>query len=174
MFVRTLITVSFIALAASQVPAVWQMSDQSRIVAADKDTGRDRPAATPASASPGQTVLKAVQGGHFAGSFRMNGKQVDGMIDTGASAVAINESTARRLGFSPASLDYKYSVGTANGTTQAAHVVLNRIEIGSIRVRDVDAFVLKDKALSSTLIGMSFLKKLKSYTADGGTLRLVQ
>ncbi|WP_159945968.1 TIGR02281 family clan AA aspartic protease [Rhizobium sp. 18065] len=171
MFVRTLITVSFIAMAASQVPTVWQALQAKRMPQQDVAS----PPVTPAStAPPGQTVLKAGPGGHYAGSFRMNGKQVDGMIDTGASLVAINETTARRLGFSAAALDFKYPISTANGTTQAAHVVIDRIEIGSVRVRGIDAFVLKDKQLSSSLIGMSFLKKLKSYSAGDGTLRLVQ
>lgn len=175
MFVRTLITVSFIALAASQVPAVLQLLHPSQEMATTTQPATSTATATPASAAPpGQTMLKAGPGGHYAGSFRMNGKQVDGMIDTGASLVAINETTARRLGFSAATLDFKYPIDTANGATQAAHVVLDRIEIGSVRVRNVDAFVLKDKQLSSSLIGMSFLKKLKSYSAGGGTLRLVQ
>jgi aspartyl protease family protein len=113
-------------------------------------------------------------GGHYAGTFKMNGKPIQAMVDTGASLVAINVSTARRLGFSPAALDFSYGVNTANGSIKAAHVVLDRIEVGSIRVRDVDAFVLKDEALSSTLIGMSFLQKLKSYSAEQRVMRLVQ
>jgi aspartyl protease family protein len=104
----------------------------------------------------------------------MNGRPVEALIDTGASLVAINVSTARRLGFSPASLDFQHNVNTANGTIKAAHVVLDRVEIGSIRVREVDAFVLEDKALSSTLVGMSFMKKLKSYTAEDRKLRMIQ
>jgi aspartyl protease family protein len=96
------------------------------------------------------------------------------MVDTGASTVAINISTARRLGFSPAALDFRYDVNTANGSIKAAHVVLDRVEIGSIRVTDVDAFVLSDQALSSTLVGMSFMSKLKSYTAEKRTLRMIQ
>ena len=51
-------------------------------------------------------------------------------FDTGASLVAINVSTARRLGFSPAALDFQHQVRTANGSTKAAYVVLDRIEIG--------------------------------------------
>lgn len=169
MFVRTLITVSLIAMAASQVPTVLLM-----LHPAPEQTATSQAARPASTTPPGQMVLKAGPGGHYAGSFRMNGKPVDGMIDTGASLVAINETTARRLGFAGASLDFKYPINTANGTTQAAHVVIDRIEIGSVRVRDVDAFVLRDKQLSSSLIGMSFLKKLKSYSAGEGTLRLIQ
>jgi aspartyl protease family protein len=104
----------------------------------------------------------------------MNGKAVDGLVDTGASLVAINESTARKLGFGANGLDFRYTVNTANGGTEAAHVVLDRIEIGGVRVKDVDAFVLRDKALASTLVGMSFLKKLKSFQVEGGNLKLIQ
>jgi aspartyl protease family protein len=94
------------------------------------------------------------------------------MVDTGASLVAINETTARRIGVSIASLDFKYPISTANGETRAAHIRLQRVEIGSVRVEDVDAFVLRDKALSGTLIGMSFLKRLGAYSAEGDRLRL--
>ena len=87
--------------------------------------------------------------------------------------MAINESTARKLGFGANSLDFRYSVNTANGKTSAAHVVLDRIEIGTVRVREVDAFVLRDDALGDTLVGMSFLKKLRSYQVKGNSLTLV-
>jgi aspartyl protease family protein len=52
--------------------------------------------------------------------------------------------------------------------------MLDRVEIGGIRVRDVEAFVLKDEALSSTLVGMSFLKKLASYAVADGSLSMKQ
>jgi len=65
-------------------------------------------------------------------------------------------------------------VNTANGTTKAAHVILDRVEIGGIRVRDVEAFVLKDDALSFTLVGMSFLRRLASYSVADGSLSLKQ
>ena len=85
---------------------------------------------------------------------------------------AINETTARRIGVSIASLDFKYPISTANGETRAAQVRLQRVEIGTVRVEGVDAFVLRDKALSGTLIGMSFLRRLKAYAVEGERLRL--
>lgn len=130
-------------------------------------------ATTPVSVSaPGEEAIKAGAGGHFNASFRVNGRDVDGLIDTGATFVAINEQTAKRIGISGSSLDYRYAVTTANGTTQAAHVTLDRLEIGSVRVRNVDAYVLKDKALSGMLVGMSFMSKLKSYKVQDGVLYL--
>jgi aspartyl protease family protein len=63
-------------------------------------------------------------------------------------------------------------VTTANGTTEAAHITLDRMEIGSVRVKDVEAFVLKDKSLSGMLVGMSFMNKLASYKVEDGVLYL--
>ena len=56
----------------------------------------------------------------------------------------------------------------------AAYVKLDRVEIGTIRVQNVDAMVLKDNALSNMLVGMSFLKKLQSYSVADGSLSLKQ
>jgi aspartyl protease family protein len=130
---------------------------------------------TSATISDGGMIrLQADAQGHYTGNFRMNGKPVQGLIDTGATYVALNESLARRLGFSGNQLDFRYAVNTANGQTKAAHVMLDRIEIGGIRVRSVEAFVLKDEALSGTLVGMSFLQKLASYSVADGSLSLKQ
>ncbi|MBX9469710.1 MAG: TIGR02281 family clan AA aspartic protease [Rhizobium sp.] len=172
MFARTLFTVLTLALSASQWPMI---AEKVQAMLADREaTTPEEAAAKPSAARAGQTVLTMGPGGHYTGTFKMNGKPVDAMVDTGASTVAINVSTARRLGFSPAALDFRYDVNTANGSIKAAHVVLDRVEIGSIRVREVDAFVLSDEALSSTLVGMSFMSKLKSYTAEKRVLRMIQ
>ncbi len=96
------------------------------------------------------------------------------MVDTGASTIAINVSTARRLGLSPATLKFDVRVGTANGQVDAARTKLSRVEIGGISLRDVDAFVLPDKSLSGMLVGMSFLSRLSSYRVEDGALHLVR
>jgi aspartyl protease family protein len=137
------------------------------------DTQATTAATTPVSVSPpGEEAISAGPGGHFNASFKVNGRDVDGLVDTGATFVAINEQTARKIGISPSSLDYRYAVTTANGTTQAAHVTLDRMEVGSVRVRGVEAYVLKDKSLSGMLVGMSFMSKLKSYKVQDGVLTL--
>ena len=171
MLLRTVILAVLIAGAATQIPALIKPSDEAAPTIASVAPAVPQ---QPAPGGFGRVRLQADNRGHFNGTFRINGKSVDGVIDTGASLVAINESTARRLGFGANGLDFRYTVNTANGTTDAAHVVLDRIEIGAVRVRDVDAFVMRDKALANTLVGMSFLKKLKSYQADNGGLTLNQ
>lgn len=111
--------------------------------------------------------------GHFTSDFHINGRYVRGLIDTGATYVAVNRTTARNLGLGLANSDFDQQVRTANGLTNAALVTIDRIEIGSISVTNVQAFVLDDEALSATLIGMSFMSKLQSYRVTNNTLELV-
>ncbi|MAY61514.1 MAG: TIGR02281 family clan AA aspartic protease [Rhizobiales bacterium] len=110
--------------------------------------------------------------GHFIGNFRINGRTVKGVVDTGATMVAMNVSTARQIGLNPQPNDFDQRVATANGETRAAKVYLSRMEIGSITVSDVEAFVLDDNSLAGTLIGMSFMSKLDGYRVENRTLKL--
>ena len=119
-------------------------------------------------------VIPSDGGGHFTGLFSINGRKERGLVDTGASMVAINVSTAQRIGVDRGSLDFRYAVETANGKARAAYIRLDRVEIGPVRIENVGAMVLEDKALSGTLIGMSFLKALTSYKVEEGRLHLTR
>ncbi|MGA1831148.1 TIGR02281 family clan AA aspartic protease [Rhizobium wenxiniae] len=175
MLIRTAMFPAVAILVATQIPALLEHTgpaQQESVVQAPAPKPQAAAPPQAASLTPGTMVLNADGRGHFIGTFRLNGKSVTGLVDTGASVVAINERTARMLGYSANSLDFRYPMQTANGQTQAAHIVLDRVEIGNVRVRDVDAMVLRDEALSDTLVGMSFLTKLKSYQVKGGSLTL--
>ncbi|MBO9192598.1 TIGR02281 family clan AA aspartic protease [Rhizobium sp. 16-449-1b] len=177
MLLRTVIFASIAAVLATQVPS-FIGSTPARPegpISANFVSGAIDATPTTAISGNGTSMrLQADQQGHYTGDFRINGKSVSGLIDTGATYVALNETMARRLGYTANQLDFRYSVNTANGQTKAAHIMLDRVEIGGIRVRDVEAFVLKDEALSSTLVGMSFLKKLASYAVADGSLSMKQ
>ena len=110
---------------------------------------------------------------HFQVDARVDGRQVDFLVDTGASAITLRESEAARLGIRPSPRDYTVKMQTANGVGKAARVQLNRIEVGGITVRNVEAFVTPDEALSVNLLGMSFLSRVK-WTHDKGKLILEQ
>ncbi len=118
--------------------------------------------------------LAADERGHFTGDFKINGRKVSAMIDTGATVVAINLSTARRAGIVVLPNDFRHSVNTANGSVRAAAVTIDMLQIGRIFVRDVPAVVLDDKALEGTLIGVSFLGRLAKYQVENGALLMVQ
>ena len=112
--------------------------------------------------------------GHFQTEGRIDGQRIGFMVDTGASVVALNEKSAARFGFRPSRNDYNTAVSTANGTIKAARTRLAMVELGGIVVRDVDAMVLPDEALSENLLGASFLSKLKRYEYANGRLVLEQ
>lgn len=118
--------------------------------------------------------LKMDNRGHFVTNAKMNGRNVEVLVDTGATSVAINKKTARQLGIMLKASDFKYTVNTANGTTKAASAIIDRIQIGNVTVKNVQAAVLDDKALSSTLLGMSFLGQLRSFEVKNRELLLVQ
>jgi aspartyl protease family protein len=135
-------------------------------------------AATPPqnSAQAGSRSLRIPRDarGHFQTDGRIDGQRIDFMVDTGASVIALNERSAARFGLRPTPADYKATVSTANGTIKAARTRLAMVEIGGITVRDVDAMVLPDEALSENLLGLSFLSKLKRFEYANGQMVLEQ
>lgn len=118
--------------------------------------------------------IQADRSGHYVSSFKANGRTVVGLIDTGATYVAVNETTARSFGIRLSSTDFKHKANTANGVTAAAFARLDAMEIGPIRVKNVDLFILKDHSLKDTLIGMSFISKLSSFRVENSQLILTQ
>jgi aspartyl protease family protein len=124
---------------------------------------------------PGRKVRLQVDAtGHFLGDFKFNGRRVSAMVDTGATLVAINLSTAKKIGIDLTPADFKYKVSTANGDARAAAATIGSLQIGRIAVDNVQAVVLEDTALEGTLIGMSFLKQLSKFEVEDGALLLVQ
>jgi aspartyl protease family protein len=150
---------------------------------ADKMTPAAALATSARKATPTETVGEAGlrsldiprdSRGHFLTEGRIDGQRIDFMVDTGASVVALNEKSAARFGLHPARGDYNSTVTTANGTIKAARTRLAMIEIGGLVVRDVDAMVLPDEALSENLLGLSFLSKLKRFEYANGKMVLEQ
>ena len=112
--------------------------------------------------------------GHFQTDGRIDGQRIDFMVDTGASVVALNERSAARFGLRPSRGDYNATVTTANGTIKAARTRIAMMDVGGLIVRDVDAMVLPDEALSENLLGLSFLSRLKRFEYANGQLVLEQ
>lgn len=105
--------------------------------------------------------------GHFETDAVVNGRHIAFLVDTGASVVVLRESEVARLGIHPARQDYRVAVATANGQVMAAPTELNRIEIGSLEVRNVAALILPDKVLAQNLLGMSFLSRVRFEHRNG-------
>jgi aspartyl protease family protein len=118
------------------------------------------------------TELTAGSHGHFFTNASINNRPVDVMVDTGASAVALSHEDAQRIGLKPRNLKFDIKVSTANGEGKAARVLLREVEIGSVRVQNVEGLVLQEGALKGTLLGMSFLGRLRSFSVEDGKLIL--
>lgn len=112
--------------------------------------------------------------GHFQAEGRIDGQRIGFMVDTGASVVALNETSAARFGLHPSRSDYNATVTTANGTIKAARARIAMLDVGGLIVRDVDAMVLPDEALSENLLGLSFLSRLKRFEYANGQMVLEQ
>ena len=116
--------------------------------------------------------LPSGRNGHFYTSARINGRSIDVLVDTGASLVSLSHEDAERAGIYLKDSDYKYRANTANGTARFAMVNLSRVQIGDITVDNVRAGVAEPGNQSVTLLGMSFLSKLKRVEMNAGKLIL--
>lgn len=125
-------------------------------------------------AQPGQASAKRDGNGHFSFQAVMNGADVPVLVDTGATSVAINMSTAESMGIDFDEEADRVTVNTANGQTNAYRVTIEEIIIEDVVVSNVEAVVMDDEALSSTLLGMSFLSKLERFEISGDTLTLTR
>jgi aspartyl protease family protein len=121
-----------------------------------------------------ETLLRADARGHFVVDAFINGIPVRGVIDTGASTVAMNLEVARRVG-----LDFtnakRVTAQTANGVTAAWQVPLRSVQVGDIVLSNVVGQVIEGGAekLPIVLIGMSFLQHV-DMRRSGDTMSLTR
>ncbi len=105
--------------------------------------------------------------GHFSVRTQVNGASVAMLVDTGASTVVLRPADARFAGIDLDKLNYTVPVQTANGQAFTAPVRLREISIGPIRLEAVDALVAQPGVLNESLLGMNFLRRLRSYEFSG-------
>jgi aspartyl protease family protein len=153
-----------------------QMADKMAPAPASATTAANKavPVATPVQTGIRSLNIPRDGRGHFRVDGRIDGQRIGFMVDTGASVVALNETSAARFGLRPARGEYNAAVSTANGTVKAARARLAMVDLGGIIVRDVEAMVLPDEALSENLLGLSFLSKLKRFEYANGLMVLEQ
>lgn len=107
--------------------------------------------------------------GHFYLTIEVQGRPIRFLLDTGATRVVLSRSDAKKLGISPSERDYKYPAHTANGITYNAFITIPTMKLGPLTLHDVPAAVSKMDDMSS-ILGMSFLDKIPSWTMKGDYL----
>lgn len=117
-----------------------------------------------------EVPLKRNRFGHYLVNGQINGKEVAFLLDTGATDVVVPEDTAQRL-----KLAYgrKGRAMTANGPVTIYQTRINELQIGEIRLYDVNASINPAMSDTAILLGMSALGKIE-FTQSGNTLTLRQ
>jgi len=91
----------------------------------------------------------------------INGLPVTFLVDTGATAVAMNANQARRLGIDYRVTGRQSGVTTASGVEHAWAVTLDTVKVGDLELHNVGAVVLEGAHPATTLLGMTFLGRLE-------------
>lgn len=114
--------------------------------------------------------LQGNRGGHYLTGGYINGEPVTLLLDTGATMVAVPAGLASELGLrrGPA-----FMVTTANGMAESFRTRIDRLQIGDIELRDVDAAIVPGMGSDDVLLGMSALRQL-DFSQRGGELLLRQ
>lgn len=145
-----------------------------------KAHGEGEASAPPSSSAPKQmerlaasvdrVEVKARSDGHFFVEAEINFSPVSVMVDTGASVVALRRSDAERAGIRVHPADFTVPMATANGTAHAAMVELDSVTVAQIGFERVKAVVIPDEQLGVSLLGTSFLSRLRRFEIAGDTL----
>lgn len=126
-------------------------------------------ASSPATGAAGQ-VLRAADG-HYWAEAEIDGRAVRVMVDTGASVVVLTPADAARLGLKLTPADFSGTVITASGPVRAAPVRLEAVAVAGASVAAVEALVV-EQGLPHSLLGMSYLGRLSSFSATPAGLTL--
>lgn len=170
---------TLVGLSLAAAVAVPRMSAQMHALPPAPTMMAAQPLAAPAESESASSNSRSVTvrpgpNGHFEVQGRVDGRVMRFMVDTGASVIALNQSDAASLGIHPTPRDFAALIRTANGTVRAAPTRLRMVEIEDLVVRDVDAVILPDSALSDNLLGLSFLSRLARFEYSDGQLVLEQ
>jgi aspartyl protease family protein len=119
----------------------------------------------------GEVTLARARDGHFYADALVNGQPVRFIVDTGATSVALTRADAARLGIAPAETAFTETAKGAGGDVKFKPVSLDRVSVGGIEARQVQAAVVQsDMAVS--LLGQSWLKNVQNVTITRNTMTL--
>ena len=112
--------------------------------------------------------LQRAPDGHFYAEAQVNGARVRFMVDTGASMVALTRDDAQRAGIA---LSSERAVAmAAGGPVETVPATIDRLAVGALVARDVEAAVVED--LSVSLLGQSFLAQVGRVEIQGDRMVL--
>jgi aspartyl protease family protein len=123
------------------------------------------------SDAPSTERFRAVSGNQYVVAAAVNGNIIRFLVDSGATDVVLAPADAQKIGVNLDTVDWNIRSQTANGVSLNAAVQIAEIRIGSITKFNIPAIVMRTPGAPS-LLGMSFLNRLKSWQISGGILTL--
>jgi len=114
-----------------------------------------------------EVVLPRGDGGHFFAEVATDTGKVMMLVDTGATVVALTGNDAAMMGVDWRQDEVRPVARGASGDVYGVPVTLDRIDVGGIEARHVEAVVVPE-GLDISLLGQSFLSKINrvEVTAD--------
>jgi aspartyl protease family protein len=106
--------------------------------------------------SANEVVLKRGLDGHYRAEAFINNQQVDVLVDTGATGVAISQSIADKLKLK--SID-AVRTNTANGDAVGYMVRLDSVKVGGVEANNISAMIAPGLD-GDVLLGMSYLGRM--------------
>lgn len=120
----------------------------------------------------GQTVtLTRKDDGHFWARVKINGNDIDFMVDSGATTTAVSEEIATEAKIEVDRDGFPVIIDTANGRVTARRAVARTLELGPIKLADHNMTV-SDNLGDTNLLGMNFLDSLRSWKVEGNRMTL--
>ena len=124
----------------------------------------------PVAEPPATESYRAQRGNQFYVTGSVNGNAIHFLVDTGATWVSLTPEDAKTLGFNLTTLNWNIRTRTANGIIENAAVTLGDIRLGRIVEYNVSAVVMPQSGIS--LLGMTFLSRLRSWQISNGVLTI--
>ena len=148
----------FKSAAIVSAAVIAALSAAGGVMAVDREIGR-------------QAVIPMAEDGHFWALGRTQAGEIRFLVDTGATRVSLTRADAERLGLDLIEADFTEVVRTPSGDVRAAPVRLDWLAVGPAHVEGVHALVFED-GLGASLLGMSYLGRLSSFSATPAGLTL--
>lgn len=116
-------------------------------------------------------AVKRQDDGHYWVRAQINGKEVDFMIDSGATTSAVNAKAASEIGLAVDRGGYPIYIETANGRVKAYRAIAQSFELGPLKLNDHQV-VVSDSFGDTNVLGMNFLDSMKSWKVENNIMTL--
>lgn len=150
-----------LVLAALGILAVFTLGFDVLI---DRQSNPNRDPVSRSTVDAKEVVLESNRQAHYVVTGAINGSEVEFLVDTGATAVAIPGDVAERLSLRRGP---PVPTMTANGRVTTYLTRLDSVRIGEIELRNVEATIAPQMRGIEVLLGMSFLARLDLIQSQG-------